>query len=155
MKYIFLLLFILCSCNVQKRIDKAKVDAVMLDHILNPCANDTVIVTNLGETLVLIDTVIKTTTNVLNHVDTVTNTITIIKKRVDTIKVIVLDKRGLKDAADSVAHYKLINAHLQGQYAQQGQTLTKAEKRARLLFVWLIALCAAIAITIFINYKKW
>jgi len=68
---------ILAGCNVEKRIAQAKIDAVALDHALNPCANDTTIVTQQGETLVLIDTVRTTTTDTLTQTDTLKTTITI------------------------------------------------------------------------------
>jgi len=139
---------ILAGCNVEKRIAQAKIDAVTLDHAQNPCANDTTIVTQQGETLVLIDTVRTTTTDTLSQTDTVQTTITITKHRTDTIMAIVVDKRGLKDAADSVSRYKLLLAHLSGQYTQQTQTLAETKKRATNLLIWLLALCAAIVVGI-------
>jgi len=139
---------ILAGCNVEKRIAQAKIDAVALDHALNPCANDTTIVTQQGETLVLIDTVRTTTTDTITQTDTLKTTITITKHRIDTIAVVVVDKRLVNDYKDSVSRYKLIEAHLRGQYTQQAQTLAAAQKRATNLLIWLLSLIGAIAIGI-------
>jgi hypothetical protein len=145
---LLLILAMLCGCNVEKRIAQAKIDAVALDHAQNPCANDTTIVTQQGETLVLIDTVRTTTTDTLTQTDTLKTTITITKHRTDTIAVVVVDKRLVNDYKDSISRYKLLEAHLRGQYTQQAQTLAKAEKRATSLLIWLLAIIGAIAIGI-------
>jgi len=139
---------ILSGCNVEKRIAQAKIDAVALDHALNPCANDTTIVTQQGETLVLIDTVRTTTTDTLTQTDTLKTTITITKHRTDTIAVVVVDKRLVNDYKDSVVKQRLLLAHLNGQYAQQAQTLAATQKRATNLLIWLLSLIGAVAIGI-------
>ena len=141
-----IILVMLCGCNVEKRIQQAKIDAVTLDHAQNPCANDSVFVTTQGETLVLIDTVRTTTTDTLTQTDTLKTTITITKHRTDTIAVVVVDKRLVNDYKDSVNRYKLLEANLRGQYTQQAQTLAKAEKRATNLLIWLLALCVGIVL---------
>jgi hypothetical protein len=129
-------LFILAGCNVEKRIAQAKVDAVALDHAQNPCANDTTIVTQQGETLVLIDTVRTTTTDTLTQTDTLKTTITITKHRTDTVMAVVVDKRLVNDYKDSVSTYKLKLAHLSGVNTELRQTLAEANKRAaKLLYV--------------------
>jgi len=145
---------ILSGCNVEKRIAQAKIDAVALDHALFPCANDSVFVTTQGETLVLIDTVRTTTTDTLTQTDTLKTTITITKHRTDTVMAVVVDKRGLKDAADSIARYRLIEAHLRGQYTQQAQTLAEAQKRATNLLYGLFGLCVLIVVGVVLWIKS-
>jgi hypothetical protein len=139
---------ILAGCNVEKRIAQAKQDAVALDHAQNPCTNDTTIVTQQGETLVLIDTVTTTKTDTLSQTDTVQTTITITKHRTDTVMAVVVDKRLVNDYKDSVAKQRLLLAHLSGQYTQQAQTLAATEKRATNLLIWLLSLCVAIVVGI-------
>jgi len=139
----------LCGCNVQKRIEQAKIDAVTLDHALFPCANDTTILTTPGETLVLIDTVRTHTTDTLAATpDTLRETITITKHRTDTVMAVVVDKRLVNDFKDSVARYKLISAKLDGVNTQLRQTLAESQKRATRLLIWLLSLCVAIVIGI-------
>ena len=146
---VFLIFSMLCGCNVQKRIEQAKIDAVTLDHAQNPCANDTTILTTPGETLVLIDTVRTHTTDTLAATpDTIQTTITITKRRIDTVMAVVVDKRLVNDYKDSVAKYKLLGAELSGKYIQQGETLKQAHKQARNLLIWLISLCVGIVIGI-------
>lgn len=139
---------ILAGCNVEKRIAQAKIDAVTLDHALNPCANDTTILTTPGETLVLIDSVTTHTTDTLTQTDTLRTTITITKHRTDTIAVVVVDKRLINDYKDSIAHYKLLGAKLDGINTQLRQTLAESQKRATRLLIWLLSLCVAIVIGI-------
>jgi hypothetical protein len=141
-------LFLICGCNVEKRIAQAKIDAVALDHAQNPCANDTTIVTQQGETLVLIDTVTTTKTDTLSQTDTVQTTITITKHRTDTVMAVVLDKRLVNEYKDSVIAQRLKISFLSGQYAQQTQTLAATEKRATNLLIWLLSLCVAIVVGI-------
>lgn len=139
---------ILAGCNVQKRIEQAKIDAVTLDHALNPCANDTTILTTPGETLVLIDSVTTHTTDTLTQTDTLKTTITITKHRTDTVMAVVVDKRLINDYKDSVSRYKLIGAKLDGVNTQLRQTLAESQKRATRLLIWLLSLCCAIVIGI-------
>jgi hypothetical protein len=145
---LLLILIMFCGCNIEKRIQQAKIDAVTLDHAQNPCVSDSVFTTTQGETLVLIDSVTTRITDTLTQTDTLKTTITITKQRTDTVIAVVVDKRLVNDYKDSVNRYKLINANLSGQYTQQAQTLTKAEKRATNLLIWLLALCVAIVIGI-------
>jgi len=145
---------ILAGCNVEKRIAQAKIDAVALDHALNPCANDTTIVTQQGETLVLIDTVRTTTTDTLTQTDTLKTTITITKHRTDTIAVVVVDKRLVNDYKDSIARYKLINAHLSGVNQELRQTLAETQKRAKNLLYVLFGLCVAIVVGVVLWIKS-
>lgn len=142
-----LLIFaMLVGCNVQKRIEQAKIDAVTLDHAKFPCANDTTIITNQGETLVLIDTVRTTTTDTLTQTDTLKTTITITKHRTDTVMAVVVDKRLVNDYKDSVTRYKLIASKTDGINTQLKQELSETQKRARNLLFWLLGLCVAIVI---------
>lgn len=145
---------ILAGCNVEKRIAQAKIDAVTLDHALNPCANDTTIVTQQGETLVLIDTVRTTTTDTLTQTDTLKTTITITKHRTDTIAVVVVDKRLVNDYKDSVIAQRLKISFLSGQYTQQAQTLDAARIRARNLLYGLFGLCVAIVVGVVLWIKS-
>jgi len=145
---------ILAGCNVEKRIAQAKIDAVALDHALNPCANDTTIVTQQGETLVLIDTVRTTTTDTLTQTDTLKTTITITKHRTDTIAVVVVDKRLIKDYQDSVSRYKLLAAKLEGQLKQQGGSLDKSQKANKTLLFSLFGLCVAIVVGVVLWIKS-
>jgi len=151
---LLIILIMLCGCNVEKRIAQAKIDAVALDHALNPCSNDSVFVTTQGETLVLIDTVRTTTTDTLTQTDTLKTTITITKHRTDTIAVVVVDKRLVNDYKDSVVKQRLLLAHLNGQYAQQAQTLAEAHKRARNLLYCLFGLCVAIVVGVVLWIKS-
>ena len=139
---------ILAGCNVQKRIEQAKIDAVTLDHAQNPCSNDSVFVTTPGETLVLIDSVTTHTTDTLTQTDTLRTTITITKHRTDTVMAVVVDKRLVNDYKDSVSRYKLIGAKLDGVNTQLRQTLAESQKRATRLLIWLLSLCVAIVIGI-------
>ena len=145
---------ILAGCNVQKRIEQAKIDAVALDHAQNPCVSDTVIHTTQGETLVLIDTVRTTTTDTLTQTDTLKTTITITKHRTDTVMAVVVDKRLVNDYKDSVSRYKLLEAHLRGQYTQQAQTLAETQKRAKNLLYGLFGLCVAIVVGVVLWIKS-
>ena len=137
---------ILAGCNVEKRIAQAKIDAVALDHALFPCANDTIIKTQQGETLVLIDTVRTTTTDTLTQTDTLKTTITITKHRTDTVMAVVVDKRLVNDYKDSVIAQRLKLAHLSGVNQELRQTLAESHKRAKNLLIWLLALCVGIVI---------
>ena len=137
---------ILPGCNVQKRIEQAKIDAVALDHAQNPCANDTIIKTQQGETIVLIDTVRATTTDTLTQTDTLKTTITITKHRTDTVMAVVVDKRLVNDYKDSVIAQRLKISFLSGQYTQQAQTLAEVQKRSKNLLIWLLVLCVGIVI---------
>ena len=145
---LYIIFAMLCGCNVQKRIEQAKIDAVTLDHAQNPCANDTTIVTQQGETLVLIDTVRTTTTDTLTQTDTLKTTITITKHRIDTVMAIVVDKRLVNDYKDSVTRYKLIAAKTDGVNTQLRQTLAKVEKQSSTRLIWLLSVLAAILIGI-------
>jgi len=145
---------ILAGCNVEKRIAQAKIDAVALDHAQNPCANDTTIVTQQGETLVLIDSVTTRITDTLTQTDTLKTTITITKQRTDTVVAVVVDKRGLKDAADSIAAEKIKTAHLSGVNQELRQTLDAARIRARNLLYGLFGLCVAIVVGVVLWIKS-
>jgi len=145
---LLIILVMLCGCNVEKRIAQAKQDAVALDHAQNPCANDTTIVTQQGETLVLIDTVRTTTTDTLTQTDTLKTTITITKHRTDTIAVVVVDKRLVNDYKDSVTRYKLIAAKTDGVNTQLRQTLAESQKQSSTRLIWLLSVLAAILIGI-------
>lgn len=142
---IFAMLF---GCNVEKRIAQAKIDAVTLDHALNPCSNDSVFVTTPGETLVLIDSVTTHTTDTLTQTDTLKTTITITRHRTDTVMAVVVDKRLVNDYKDSVNRYKILGAKLDGVNTQLRQTLAESQKRATRLLIWLLSLCVAIVIGI-------
>lgn len=145
---------ILAGCNVEKRIAQAKQDAITLDHALNPCVSDTVIHISQGETLILIDTVRTTTTDTLTQTDTLKTTITITKQRIDTVMAVVVDKRLVNDYKDSVTRYRLLEAHLRGQYAQQAQTLTEAKKKSTNLLYALFGLCVAIVVGVVLWIKS-
>ena len=143
-----LIVVMLCGCNVEKRIAQAKIDAVTIDHAQNPCSNDSVFVTTPGETLVLIDSVTTHTTDTLTQTDTLRTTITITKHRTDTVMAVVVDKRLVNDYKDSIAHYKLIGAKLDGVNTQLRQTLAESQKMATRLLIWLLAIGVAIVIGI-------
>lgn len=139
---------ILAGCNVQKRIEIAKQEAIKLDHLENPCVSDSIFITTPGETLVLIDSVTTHTTDTLTQTDTLKTTITITKHRTDTVMAVVVDKRLVNDYKDSVSRYKLLGAKLDGVNTQLRQTLAESQKRATKLLIWLFAICCAIVLGI-------
>ena len=153
-KLLAIFLVIICGCNVQKRIEQAKVDAVTLDHAQKPCANDSVFITTPGETLVLIDSILTHTRDTLSQTDTIRTTITITKQRTDTISVVVVDKRLVNDYKDSVVRYKLLGAKLEGINTELRQTLAESKKHAKKLLLWLLMLGLGVVIGIILKIKK-
>ena len=135
------------GCHIQQRIEAAKLEAVKMDRLAFPCANDTIFRLVPGESLVLIDTV-----KTIWH-DSIYNwtydTTVIVKtvKKVDTIKAFIRDDYKINSLKDSVNVHKRAEANLQGQIYQEKLNTIEAEKKAKNRLYIILAICSLIAIS--------
>jgi hypothetical protein len=135
------------GCNVQKKIEEAKKEAVRADRAENPCSNDTIFRLVPGEQLILIDTVHTKSTDTLFNWTYDTEIITKTIRKVDTIKAFIRDDYKINSLKDSINVHKLAESTLQGQIYQQRINISEVEKTAKNRLYIILALCSLIAVS--------
>jgi hypothetical protein len=139
-KLLALLLLSATSCNVQKRIAEASQQAVKMDRLENPCANDSVYITTQGATITNIDTMYSHThtSDTANYYRTDTITVTKTRTRIDTMVIAITDQYLVNAWKDSVNVHKRFTARLQGNNDELKQTIKQDGSRIMKLLVWLV-----------------
>ena len=135
------------GCNVQKRIEAAKKEAVRIDRLISPCANDTIFRLVPGESLVLIDTVKTIWHDSIYNWTYDTTVVTKTIRKVDTIKAFIRDDYKINSLKDTINVHKQTEANLQGQIIQEKLNTIEANKTAKNRLYILIALCSLIAVS--------
>lgn len=135
------------GCNVQKKIEAAKKEAVRADRAEHPCANDTIFRLIPGEQLILIDTVHHFTTDTFFNWTYDTAIITKTIRKVDTIKAFIRDDYKINSLKDSINVHKLSESSLKGQLYQEQLNTIEANKTAKNRLYMLFALGSLIAIS--------
>lgn len=164
MRY-FLVIFILLSCNPERRVQRAEQTVItqpqsfskvgLMWSTLHPCANDSVKIFVPG-----VDIEHHDTTHV-THYDSIFNwsydtlRITRTIKRTDTIRVVVVDKRQVILLVDSVNRLNALLAYSSGQYNELGQTLANEKKKAKMYLILLVVLIMAFVLGLAIKLKQW
>ena len=147
---LILLILWATSCNPVKQVlrDKQKLDQVAEQVVrMGYCANDTTFITS-SDTTIKIDTLIQVDTAV--QYETINDTIFVTKwKTRDILKSVIIHDT-LKSVVVDNSRLKLISADLAVANAELKQWKGKAEKRAGLLIILLMA----IGFYIFLKLKK-
>ena len=134
------------GCNIQKRIEAAKVEAVRADRAEHPCANDTIYRLVPGEQLVLIDTVHHHTTDTLFNWTYDTAVVTRTIRVVDTVKAFIRDNYKIDALTDSINRHNQIEANLNGQLIQEKLNTLTEQKTAKNRLAIIIAIFSFITI---------
>jgi len=147
---LILLILWATSCNPVKQVlrDKQKLDQVAEQVVrMGYCANDTTFITS-SDTTIQIDTLVQVDTAV--QYETINDTIFVTKwKTRDILKSVIIHDT-LKSVVVDNARLKLISADLTAANAELKEWKGKAEKRAGLLIILLMA----IGFYIFLKLKK-
>lgn len=148
----------LIGCNPARKIERAE-QIVKLNpasfykiglawQLLNPCSNDSVVITIPGQAFTQHDT-----TSTIWHdsiynwtYDTVRITKTIHKT--DTIQISVTDKQQVKVWEDSARKQSLITADLRGQITEKDKEVKEANKTAATRLYWIIGILVALGLGI-------
>jgi hypothetical protein len=140
-KFIIIIL-LFASCHVQQRIEQAKIDAVKMNRLENPCINDTILRLVPGEIFTQHDT----TTNIWHDsiynwtYDTIRITKTI--KKTDTVKLTVKDLYLINSLNDSINVRKRIESKYLGQLQEKTKELSLEKKQGRKWMVYFILMIA-------------
>ena len=145
--FVAIVLSLNIGCNVQKKIEAAKKEAVRADRAEYPCANDTIFRLIPGEQLVLIDTVKTVWHDSLFNWTYDTTVVTRTIRKVDTIKAFIRDDYKINSLKDSINVHKQAESHLQGQIYQEKLNTIEALKTAKNRLYILIAICSLIAVS--------
>jgi hypothetical protein len=161
MRTLIVLCVLLFACNPARRIERAEQTVITRPESFNkvggiwsalhPCANDTISITKLGETLVFIDTVLKHTRDTLMALDTVVITRRIYSR--DTISFSIIDRQLVNQLKDSINRQNAKLGYSNGRYQELEVTLTNEKKRARRYLISFIALIVAFALGVVIKLK--
>lgn len=153
---LFLAVFISLNigCNVQKKIEEAKKEAVRADRAEHPCANDTLYKLVPGETLILTDTIHRETTDTFFNWTYDTAFITKTLKRIDTIKAFIRDDYKINSLNDTINVHKQNESRLEGQLIQAKVNSLETEKASKNRLYIIIALSALILVGLGMYFKS-
>ena len=136
------------GCNIQKKIEAAKKEAVRSDRAEHPCANDTIFRLVPGESLVLIDTVHHFSTDTFFNWTYDTAIITKTIRKVDTIKAFIRDDYKINSLNDSINVHKLAESSLKGQLIQEQLNTLTERKTAKNRLAIIIGICSFLLLSL-------
>jgi hypothetical protein len=134
------------GCNIQKKIEEAKKEAVRADRAEKPCANDTIFKLVPGDSIITLQTVHTKSTDTLFNWTYDTAYITKTVHQIDTLKVFVRDNYKINALNDSLNAHRQAEANLQGQIIQEKLNTVDANKLAKNRLAIIIAIISFIAL---------